>query len=97
MRHNNIVLKFLMWENTGWVKTDRLFFATYIHCDHSIRNIFLFTHTLILKTVTQQELSILLNARIGKTCDLGNFEHDMIADGGSVSCSSCGIFLSTLT
>lgn len=30
---------------------------------------------------------------MGKTCDLGNFEHDMIADAGRVSSSSRGIFL----
>lgn len=92
MRHCNIVMKFLLWGNAGWVKTDSLFYPVYIHCDHSIRNIFLFTYTFILQTVTQLLISILLNARTGITYDLGNFEHDMIADGRRVSCSSCGIF-----
>lgn len=89
MRHSNTVMKFAPWENTGWMKdTPCLYTLWTLHWGH----LPVCTHSLILQTVSQHLVSFLLNVRIGKTCDLGNFEHDMIADMRCVSFSSRKIF-----
>lgn len=82
MRHNNIVMDLILWENTIWVRPDRFFLSARITVASLLGTSSCFC-TQPDPADSESALTFCFTkVRMGKTCDLGNFEHDMIADAG---------------